>query len=133
MSVIASLAYLGLSSGFTETMMNDRMGKYLVTLQVSLLAPPLLSPSLLSFPLPASPRLSSPLFFPPPLSPWGLSAPDFESLCPQRPFFAPNESLFVDDHHTAMPFLPKGFHTVFLNALKGVAGALARRRVRPCF
>ena len=33
MSVIASLAYLGLSSGFTETMMNDRMGKYLVTLQ----------------------------------------------------------------------------------------------------
>jgi hypothetical protein len=36
MSVIASLMYLGLSSGFTETMMNDRMGKYLVTLQVSL-------------------------------------------------------------------------------------------------
>jgi len=33
MSVIASLMYLGLSSGFTETMMNDRMGKYLVTLQ----------------------------------------------------------------------------------------------------
>jgi len=34
MSFIASLMYLGLCSGFTETMMNDRMGKYLVTLQV---------------------------------------------------------------------------------------------------
>jgi len=33
MSFIASLMYLGLCSGFTETMMNDRMGKYLVTLQ----------------------------------------------------------------------------------------------------
>jgi len=33
MSMIASLMYLGLCSGFTETMMNDRMGKYLVTLQ----------------------------------------------------------------------------------------------------
>lgn len=33
LSFLASLMYLGLSSGFTETMMNDRMGKYLVTLQ----------------------------------------------------------------------------------------------------
>jgi hypothetical protein len=33
LSFLATLIYLGLSSGFTETMMNDRMGKYLVTLQ----------------------------------------------------------------------------------------------------
>lgn len=33
LSFIASLLFMGLSSGFTETMMNDRMGKYLVTLQ----------------------------------------------------------------------------------------------------
>jgi len=33
LSFLASLMYLGLSSGFTETMMNDRMGKYLITLQ----------------------------------------------------------------------------------------------------
>ncbi|KAJ1486335.1 hypothetical protein T484DRAFT_1943576 [Baffinella frigidus] len=31
-TVIATLLYLGLGSGFTETMMTDRMGKYLVTL-----------------------------------------------------------------------------------------------------
>jgi len=41
MSMIASLMYLGLSSGFTETMMNDRMGKYLVTLKVLVFSPSL--------------------------------------------------------------------------------------------
>ena len=33
LSMLASLIYLGLASSFTETMMNDRMGRYLVTLQ----------------------------------------------------------------------------------------------------
>jgi hypothetical protein len=33
LSFMASLIYTGLSSGFPETMMNERMGQYLITLQ----------------------------------------------------------------------------------------------------